>query len=73
MRCVVEGHSSNEMRGDDESDHEESEDEETEEWQPKAGVVYRLIKGQLKVLEGGMSQYESIAEKAARKLLKMAM
>jgi hypothetical protein len=69
MRCVVEGQSPHEMRG--ESGEEEEEAEEEKEWQAKPGVVYRLVKGQLKVLDGGMGQYEAIAEKATGKLLKM--
>jgi len=59
MRCVVEGQPPHEM-----SDEEDGE-EEKNEWQAKAGVVYRLVKGQLKVLDRGMGQYEAIAEKAA--------
>ncbi|KAK0479394.1 ABC transporter [Armillaria luteobubalina] len=30
--------------------------------------VYRLVKGQMKLLEGGMRKYEQIAEKASRKV-----
>jgi hypothetical protein len=59
------------MEGD--SDEEKDGDEEKNGWQAKAGVVYRLVKGQLKVLDGGMGQYEAIAEKATRKLLKMCV
>lgn len=33
-----------------------------------AGTVYRLVKGQLRKLEGGMEQYEEIAGRAAAKL-----
>jgi hypothetical protein len=62
MRCVVEGQSPYEDSGDDE-DEDEDEDEENK-WQAKPGVVYRLVKGQLKVLGRGMGQYEAIAEKS---------
>jgi ATP-binding cassette subfamily F protein 3 len=68
MRCVVEGQSPHDMEG--ESDEERDADEENG-WQAKAGVVYRLVKGQLKALDGGMGQYEAIAERATRKLLKI--
>jgi hypothetical protein len=32
--------------------------------------VYRFVKGQMKLLDGGMRRYEEIAEKAAKKLSK---
>jgi ATP-binding cassette subfamily F protein 3 len=35
--------------------------------------VYRLVKGQLKRLEGGMEQYEEIAARAAARLAKKQM
>ena len=65
MRCVVEGDSPNQIG-------EDSDEEETERkggWKPKPGVVYRLVKAQLKLLEGGMRDYEAIASKASAKLL----
>ncbi|KAG5635865.1 hypothetical protein H0H81_009848 [Sphagnurus paluster] len=67
MRCVVEGESPHESTGDSD---EESEDEDADRggWQAKPGVVYRLLKGQLKLLNGGMRKYEAIAEKANGKL-----
>ncbi|KAG6833688.1 hypothetical protein H0H87_002884 [Tephrocybe sp. NHM501043] len=66
MRCVVEGESPNESP--DGSDDEEDEEDAHREWQAKPGVVYRLIKGQLKPLDGGMRKYEAIALKASNKL-----
>ena len=36
-----------------------------------AGTVFRLVKGQLKKLEGGMEQYEEIAARTAAKLAKV--
>ena len=62
MRCVVEG--------DSPYDIGDSEDEAMErkgEWQPKPGIVYRLVKGQLKLMEDGMRGYEAIASKASGK------
>lgn len=67
MRCVVEGDSPNEAMGDSDEDEEE-EEESRGEWQAKPGVVYRLVKGQLKVLDGGMRKYEAIATRASAKL-----
>lgn len=65
MRCVVEGESPDE--GND-SDEEDEEEEAEDTWHAKPGVVYRLIKGQLKLLAGGMRKYEAIAERASGKL-----
>lgn len=63
MRCVVEGEPLD-------RDHDEDEDyAEGTEYSSKPGVVYRLFKGQLKLPQGGMQQYEGIAERASRKLL----
>jgi ATP-binding cassette, subfamily F, member 3 len=66
MRCVVEG--------DSPYDIGDSEDEEAVErkarWQPKPGIVYRLVKSQLKLMEGGMRGYEAIALKASAKPLR---
>ncbi|KAF5380990.1 hypothetical protein D9615_004076 [Tricholomella constricta] len=66
MRCVVEGESPNESTGE-ESD-EEKEEEDKREWEAKPGLVYRVVNGQLKLLNGGMRKYEAIAEKASGKL-----
>ncbi|KAG6814535.1 hypothetical protein H0H92_000062 [Tricholoma furcatifolium] len=67
MRCVVEGESPNESA--EWSEEEEDEEEEGGKgWQAKPGIVYRLIKGQLKPLEGGMRKYEAIALKASKKV-----
>ncbi|GLB34832.1 putative ABC transporter [Lyophyllum shimeji] len=66
MRCVVEGESPNDLIG--ESDEEEEGDEAEGGWQAKPGLVYRVFKAQLKVLDGGMRRYEAIAEKANAKL-----
>lgn len=46
----------------------EEEDSDDEEAGAPAGTVYRLVKGQLKKLEGGMEQYGEIAERAAARL-----
>ena len=49
-----------------EEPEEESSDEE--ETGAAAGTVYRLTRGQLKLLEGGMDEYEGIAARAAMRL-----
>lgn len=53
-----------EEKGGDEIESEESEDGAV----GKVGRVYRLAKGRLRRLEGGMEEYERIAEKAVSKL-----
>lgn len=53
-----------------EDEAEDSSDSEDEEAGVAPGTVFRLIKGQLKRLEGGMQQYEEIAAKSAAKLSK---
>jgi ATP-binding cassette subfamily F protein 3 len=49
----------------------ESSDSEGEETGVALGTVFRLVKGQLKKLEGGMEQYEEIAARSAAKLGKV--
>lgn len=75
MRCVVEGENPHKRPWDpDAEDDEEEESEDSEEGLDKRkGVVYRLAKGQLKVLEGGMRQYEEIASRASSRLTKVAV
>lgn len=55
--------------GGDENEGEQSSDSETDE-QPGAGrgTVFRLTKGLLRKLDGGMQQYEEIASRRAAKL-----
>jgi ATP-binding cassette subfamily F protein 3 len=74
MRCVVEGEHPARLRKrasleDDEEDFNDSGDDEDDGPQKK-GVVYRLVKGQMKVLERGMEQYEEICARASAKLTK---
>jgi hypothetical protein len=74
-RCVVEGQSPAKLRRqpgvDDEDDAEEEASSDEDEDEPqKKGVVYRMFKGQLRLLEGGMDQYEAICERSAAKLAK---
>jgi ATP-binding cassette subfamily F protein 3 len=68
---VVEGESPYKLapgvRGGDD-DAEDSSDSESEETGVAPGIVYRLTKGQLKKLDGGMEQYEDIAARFAAKL-----
>jgi ATP-binding cassette subfamily F protein 3 len=73
MRCVVEGENPAKLRKRaslEDDDEEESEDDDDEEGPKKKGVVYRLVKGQMKVLERGMEQYEEICARASVKLTK---
>ncbi|KAK0446632.1 ATP-binding cassette, sub-family F, member 3 [Armillaria borealis] len=63
MRAVVEG----ELDEEDEDDSDDA-DYTTRSRATTTGRVYRLVKGQMKLLEGGMRKYEQIAEKAARKV-----
>lgn len=75
MRCVVEGESfkaiANSYRpGDDEEENDDS--SEDEDGNTRVRVVYRMIKGRLKKLEGGMLQYEELAAKASTKMAKGA-
>jgi ATP-binding cassette, subfamily F, member 3 len=74
MRTVVEGNSISKggsrraaIQGIQEESEEEAESDEDEEG-TKKGTVYRMFKGTLRLLEGGMEQYEEIAERAAKKL-----
>lgn len=68
-RTVVEGASPYKLapgvRGEDEADESESEGDEAG---VGAGTVYRLTKGQLKKLEGGMEQYAELAGRTAARL-----
>ncbi|KAH8711953.1 ABC transporter ATP-binding protein uup-1 [Phaeosphaeriaceae sp. PMI808] len=69
MRSVVEGKSPYKLapgvRGDEDEDSSESSDEETG---AGPGAVYRLAKGQVGKLDGGMEQYEEIAARSAARM-----
>ncbi|EAT79458.2 hypothetical protein SNOG_13131 [Parastagonospora nodorum SN15] len=71
MRTVIEGESPHKLapgvRGDEDEAGEgsESEDEQTG---VASGTVFRLVKGQLRKLDGGMDQYEEIAARSAARL-----
>lgn len=71
MRCVVQGELLKNIAregglGDkDDLDEEESSEDESA---GRRGRVYRMSKGRLTLLEGGMQQYEQIAAKASAKL-----
>ncbi|KAF2097742.1 ABC transporter ATP-binding protein uup-1 [Rhizodiscina lignyota] len=73
MRCVVEGESPYKeadrvgLEEEDDGDSDESDEDGT----GKRGVVYRMFKGSLKLLEGGMTQYEEIASRASSKFGKI--
>ncbi|KAF2995407.1 hypothetical protein E8E13_004944 [Curvularia kusanoi] len=72
MRTVVGGESPYKLApgvcGVDEADESDSEGEEAGE----LGTVYRLTRGQLKQLEGGMEQYAELAARTAARLGKTA-
>jgi ATP-binding cassette, subfamily F, member 3 len=68
MRCVVEGEPPDDFIGEDASDDSDEEGHSGEVWKAPQGVVYRIVKGQLKRLDGGMRKYEEIAAKASAKL-----
>lgn len=74
-RTVVEGESPYKLapgvHGDGEDAADESESEGDEQGAAR-GTVYRLAKGQLKQLEGGMEQYGELAARTAARLAKSA-
>lgn len=74
MRCVVEGESprrgGSRLAGKHGMEEDEEDEGDSDEEDGKKGTVYRMFKGQLRLLEGGMEQYEGIAERAAEKLTK---
>lgn len=70
MRCVVEGESPKSIAksyrpGEEEDEEDSSEDDDGD---TRVRVVYRMIKGRLKKLDGGMLQYEELAAKASTKM-----
>jgi ATP-binding cassette, subfamily F, member 3 len=67
IRGVVEGQS---LSNDDDMEDESSEEESDDEASAKPGIVYRLAGGKLKRLDGGVDEYERIAEKSVAKLEK---
>jgi ATP-binding cassette subfamily F protein 3 len=69
MRAVVEGESAysiSNVQQEDQTEDESEDDDEDESKKP--GIVYRMFKGQLRLLHDGMNQYEDIAVRAAAKL-----
>lgn len=72
-RTVVEGESPYKLapgvHGEDEADESESDGDEAG---VAPGTVYRLTKGQLRKLEGGMEQYAELAARTAARLGKSA-
>lgn len=53
------------VHGEDEADESDSEGDEAG---AAGGTVYRLTKGQLRKLEGGMEQYGELAARTAARL-----
>jgi ATP-binding cassette subfamily F protein 3 len=71
FRTVVEGASPHKLAPGvcgDENEAGESSDSEGEETGVAPGTVFRLVRGQLRKLDGGMEQYAEIAARAAAKL-----
>ncbi|KAJ4349668.1 uncharacterized protein N0V89_008285 [Didymosphaeria variabile] len=68
MRTVVEGESPYRLAPGVQTEDDPESSSGEEETGASGGTVYRLFKGQLKKLEGGMEQYEEIASRAAAKL-----
>lgn len=62
MRCVVEGEKVTTASAEDEESESSEEDEGA-----APGRVYRIFKAGLQKLDGGMSQYETLVEKALAK------
>ncbi|KAF2670340.1 ABC transporter ATP-binding protein uup-1 [Microthyrium microscopicum] len=73
MRCAVEGVSpgalSSRAAMEAEEDEDSSEDDEEDVLDRHKGTVWRMFKGGLRKLDGGMEKYEEIAFKAAAKLV----
>lgn len=71
-RTVVEGESPHKLapgvHADSGPEEDECESDDDEETGAPAGTVYRIVRGQLKKLDGGMEQYGEIASRAAAKL-----
>ncbi|KAF7964936.1 hypothetical protein HWV62_1615 [Athelia sp. TMB] len=67
MRCVVEGDTSDLDQDSEDDGDEDADDEDSRVWRAKPGVVHRLFRAELRVLEGGMREYEAIAAKSSSK------
>jgi ATP-binding cassette, subfamily F, member 3 len=67
-RTVVEGENPYKLAPGAHAEEPEGESSEDEETGAAAGTVYRLARGQLKRLDGGMDEYEAIAARAAVRL-----
>ena len=68
-RTVVEGENPYRLAPGAQAEEEPaSSDSDDDETGASAGSVYRITKGQLRRLEGGMEQYEEIAARTAAKL-----
>ncbi|KAF2680827.1 ABC transporter ATP-binding protein uup-1 [Lentithecium fluviatile CBS 122367] len=68
MRTVVEGENPHKLAPGVHAEEPEEESSDEEETGAAAGTVYRLVRGQLKKLDGGMDEYEAIAGRAAARL-----
>ncbi|KAK3695957.1 hypothetical protein LTR37_018252 [Vermiconidia calcicola] len=69
MSCVVEGESPRSIaRRYQPQDEDDSEELSEEESPIRQRTVYRMVKGRLKKLDGGMQQYEEIAARASSKM-----
>ena len=69
MNCVVEDESPRSIaRRYQPQDEDDSEELSEEESPIRQRTVYRMVKGRLKKLDGGMQQYEEIAARASSKM-----
>lgn len=67
-RTVVEGESPYKLAPGVQTEDEPDSSSEEEETGAAVGTVYRLSKGRLRKLEGGMERYEEMAARTAAKL-----
>jgi ATP-binding cassette subfamily F protein 3 len=68
MRTVVEGESPYKLAPGVHAEESEEDSGEEETTGGAAGTVYRLVRGELKQLDGGMDEYEAIAGRTAARL-----
>jgi ATP-binding cassette subfamily F protein 3 len=70
-RSVVEGKAAHKLAPgvrDDDSEAEAGDGSDSEEETGAAGTVFRLVKGHLRQLDGGMEQYTEIAARSAARV-----
>jgi hypothetical protein len=65
---VVEGESPYRGRPGEQEDGDEDTESDEDSVEGPTGTVYRVTRGQLRKLDGGMDQYEELAARTAAKL-----